>query len=124
MEKILIIGCKSVMDDICIGCTRCQVAFNRRVGEFARYEGEEVQLLGVLGCGGCPGMGIVPRMAQFKLWNAPMKEIPTKVHVAPCVTQHCPHAETLLKKIHAKAGVPVIEGTHPFLPENIYAPQP
>jgi hypothetical protein len=69
---------------------------------------------------GCPGMGTVPRLAQFGLWNAKLAELPTAVHVAPCVAQHCPHAETIIGKIRAKCGVEVIEGTHPFAPENIF----
>jgi predicted metal-binding protein len=97
------------------------VAFNRRAGEFERYGEEDAELIGILGCGGCPGMGTVPRLASFGLWNAKLGEIPTKVHVAPCVTQHCPYAETIIKKIKAKTAVEVIEGAHPFMPENIFA---
>ena len=36
MEKILVLGCKNTMDDICIGWTRCMVGFNRKAGEFDR----------------------------------------------------------------------------------------
>ncbi|MBU2488168.1 MAG: CGGC domain-containing protein [Proteobacteria bacterium] len=121
MEKILIVGCKRVMDDVCIACSRCMVAFNKREGEFARYKDTDAQLIGILGCGDCPGAGIVPRLAQVKLWNAPMGEIPTKVHVATCLVDHCIHKETLIKKIRAKAGVEVVEGSHPYRPDNIYA---
>jgi predicted metal-binding protein len=121
MEKILIFGCKNTMDDICIGCSRCLVGFNRSAGEFERYSETESELIGILGCGGCPGMGAIPRLANFGLWNSKLDEQPTKVHIAPCVTQHCPYSETIISKIKAKAGVEVIEGTHPFLPENIFA---
>lgn len=55
------------------------------------------------------------------LWNKPMNEKITKVHVAACITDHCPHKEILIGKIRAKAGVEVIEGTHPYKPENIFA---
>ena len=121
MEKILIFGCKNTMDDICIGCSRCLVGFNRSAGEFERYSETESELIGILGCGGCPGMGAIPRLANFGLWNSKLDEQPTKVHIAPCVTQHCPYSETIISKIKAKTGVEVIEGTHPFLPENIFA---
>ena len=122
MEKILIIGCKRAMDDVCIGCSRCLVGFNRKEGSFSRYEGEAVELMGLLNCGDCPGAAIVPRLAQVSLWNKPMGEQVTKVHIAPCVVDHCPYSETLIKKIKAKAGVEVIVGTHPYIPENIFAP--
>ena len=65
MEKVLIVGCKRAMDDICIACSRCCVAFNRREGEFSRYE--DAEILGLLNCGDCPGAAIVPRLAQVKL---------------------------------------------------------
>lgn len=121
MEKILIIGCKRAMDDVCIGCSRCLVGFNRKEGSFNRYADEAVELMGLLNCGDCPGAAIVPRLAQVSLWNKPMGEQVTKVHIAPCVVDHCPYSETLIKKIKAKAGVEVVIGTHPYIPENIFA---
>ncbi len=121
MEKILIIGCKHTMNDVCIGCSRCMVGFNRREGEFARYSKDGAELIGILNCGDCPGASVVTRLAQLKLWNAPMNEKPTKIHVAPCIIDHCPHKDELLRKIKAKAGCEVVEGTHPYMPENIFA---
>ncbi len=121
MEKILIVGCKQAMDDVCIGCSRCMVGFNRREGEFARYKETDAEMTALLNCGDCPGAAIVTRLAQINLWNQPMDERPTKVHVAPCITDHCPHSETIIKKIRAKAGVEVIEGTHPYKPDAIFA---
>lgn len=119
MEKILIIGCKKAMNDACIGCSRCMVGFNRREGEFSQYE-DDAELIGLLNCGDCPGAIIVTRMAQFALWNKPMNEVPTKIHVAPCIMDHCPYKDTLLAKIKAKSGIDVIEGTHPYIPKDIF----
>jgi predicted metal-binding protein len=120
MEKVLIVGCKHTMDDVCIGCSRCLVAFNRKDGEFARYQDED-QVMGILNCGDCPGASIVQRLAQVKLWNAPLGESPTKVHLAPCLLDHCPHKDDIIYKIKTTSGVEVVEGTHPYLPENIFA---
>ncbi|MFC1847844.1 CGGC domain-containing protein [Chloroflexota bacterium] len=121
MEKILVVGCKRTMDDVCIGCSRCIVAFNRRDGEFSRYNDADVQLIGLLNCGDCPGAAIVPRLAQMSLWNKPMDEKATKIHIGPCIVDHCPHKETLVNKIKAKSGIEVILGAHPYIPENIFA---
>ncbi|MFP4168593.1 MAG: CGGC domain-containing protein [Desulfonatronovibrionaceae bacterium] len=120
MEKILIVGCKKIMDDVCIGCSRCLVGFNRRKGKFADY-GEDAELMGLLNCGDCPGSAIVTRLAQVKLWNAPMQEKPTKIHIAPCIVDNCPYKDTLVQKIRAKAGIEVVEGGHPFAPSEIFA---
>ena len=122
-EKILIVGCKRAMDDVCIGCSRCMVGFNRRAGEFARYENVDAEIMGILNCGDCPGATIVTRLAQVKLWNAPQGENVTAVHIAPCILDHCPYAKTIADKIRAKAGCPVYEGTHPYKPDNIFATQ-
>ncbi|WP_272699390.1 CGGC domain-containing protein [Desulfovibrio sp. Fe33] len=121
MEKILIIGCRNTMDDVCIGCSRCLVAFNRREGQFERYKGQEAEVLGILNCGGCPGASIVQRLAQVKLWNVPLNEQPTKIHIGPCVSDHCTHADDVITKIVAKSGIEVIEGTHPYMPEKIWS---
>jgi predicted metal-binding protein len=50
-----------------------------------------------------------------------MGEKATKIHVAPCITDHCPHKDIIIGKIKAKSGVEVIEGTHPYKPDNIFA---
>lgn len=121
MEKLLVIGCKKAMDDVCIGCSRCMVAFNRREGEFSIYKDKEVELIGLLNCGDCPGAAIVPRLAQMKLWNVQLDERPTKVHIAVCLKDHCPYADIIIEKIEAKAGVEVVMGTHPYIPENVFA---
>ncbi|SDN57697.1 Predicted metal-binding protein [Desulfonauticus submarinus] len=119
MEKILILGCKMAMNDVCIGCSRCLVAFNRREGEFARY-GKDAEIVGLLNCGGCPGSVIVTRLVQLKLWNMPLKEQITKIHIAFCMN-NCPYKDELVKKIQAKAGIEVVMGTHPYKPENIFS---
>ena len=121
MEKVLIVGCKKAMDDVCIACSRCMVGFNRKEGEFGAYKDQDAELMGILSCGDCPGAAIVTRLAQVNLWNKPMGEKVTKVHIAPCITDHCPHADTIIKKIEAKAGVDVIHGTHPYKPSDIFA---
>jgi predicted metal-binding protein len=120
MEKILIVGCKKAMDDVCIGCSRCIVAFNRRAGEFSQYKDIDVQLIGLLNCGDCPGAAIVTRLAQINLWNKPLNEKVTRVHVGACIIDHCPYKDTIIDKIKAKSGVEVILGTHPYQPENIF----
>lgn len=121
MEKILIVGCKNTMDDVCIACTRCMVAFNKRDGEFSRYKDKDAELIGMLNCGGCPGVSIVTRLAQMACWNAQNGEKPTKIHIAACILDHCPEKESIVKKIKAKTAIEVIEGAHTYKPEGLFA---
>ena len=119
MEKILIVGCRNTMNEICVGCSRCLVAFNRRAGFFESY-GPDAQVIGLLSCGGCPGQGVVMRLIQMNLWNKPLDERPTHIHIGPCLGVHCPHADEIVTKIQVKSGLPVVEGTHPYMPEKIF----
>ena len=109
------------MDNVCIGCSRCMVGFNRREGTFSRYKDQEAEIIGLLSCGDCPGAAIITRLAQVKLWNAPVDEKPTKIHVGPCLVDHCPYGDEIVAKIQAKSGIEVIGGTHPYILENIFA---
>jgi len=104
------------MNDVCIGCSRCIVGFNRREGEFSRYKNKDAELIGLLNCGDCPGATIVTRLAQVNLWNKPME-----IHIGPCIIDYCPYKDAIVSKIKSKSGVEVIEGAHPYKPENIFA---
>ncbi|WP_319467800.1 CGGC domain-containing protein [uncultured Pseudodesulfovibrio sp.] len=121
MEKILIVGCKNTMDDVCIGCSRCMVAFNRREGAFERYKDVDAELIGILNCGGCPGVSIITRLIQVKLWNTPLNEQPTKIHIGPCLADHCQYYDDVVTKIQVKAGIEVVEGTHSYMPPKVFA---
>ncbi|HRF91225.1 MAG TPA: CGGC domain-containing protein [Desulfobacter postgatei] len=105
MEKILIVGCKKAMDDVCIGCSRCLVGFNRKEGEFAAYKDKDAEIMGMINCGDCPGATIVTRLAQVSLWNKPMGEKATKVHVAPCILITVPIKIPLFKKSKQNQGL-------------------
>jgi predicted metal-binding protein len=121
MEKILIIACKRMMDDYCIACSRCMVAFNRREGQFTEYKDKDAELIGILGCGDCPGGSIVPRLVGVNLWNKPLNEKVTKVHVGTCIMRGCPYKDTIIRQIKDTAGVEVIEGGHAYVPNNIFS---
>jgi predicted metal-binding protein len=57
---------------------------------------------GILDCGDCPGPAIVTRLAQVKLWNKPMEENVTKVYIGPCILDHCPYNEAIIRKNQGK----------------------
>jgi predicted metal-binding protein len=122
MEKILVMGCKTIMNDICIGCSRCHVAFNRKDGEFARYKGDDAELIAFLNCGGCPGVAAGTRLMLFKNWNAPMGELPTKIHFGNCLANNCPHRDALRTTVEKLTGIEVVMGTHPYKGSDIFKP--
>jgi len=116
-----ILACKNIKDESCFGCHRCLMAFDKREGEFERYKGNnEVKLRAILHCGGCPGMAPVTRLANLKMWMAPMGETIDVIHMGSCLIKFCPYKDTILAKVKEKAGVEVIEGTHYYMPPTIF----
>ena len=71
--------------------------------------------------GGPPLTSPVLRMKQLQSWMAPMGEKVDVVHLGTCVKNHCAYKEGLIEAVRAKAGVEVVEGTHTYLPVDIFA---
>jgi predicted metal-binding protein len=63
----------------------------------------------------------VLRMVQLREWMAPMGESVDVLHLGTCIKNHCAYREELTSIVQKKAGIPVIEGTHPYVPEDVYA---
>jgi predicted metal-binding protein len=51
---------------------------------------------------------------------APMEESIDTVHIGTCLLDNCPHKDEILQKVKAKAGVEVIEGSHPYRPKQVF----
>lgn len=120
--NIAIMGCKEIKDETCIGCQRCLTAFHRREGEFERYKDDgEARIVAIFHCGGCPATSPVLRMKQLQSWMGPMGETVDVLHMGTCVKNHCVHKDALMGMVRNKAGVDVIEGTHPYVPKDIFA---
>jgi predicted metal-binding protein len=119
--NIAVMGCEKIKDETCIGCQRCLTAFHRKEGEFARYKDDpDARLVALFHCGGCPATSPVLRMVQLRDWMATMGERVDVLHLGTCVKNHCAYKETLLQVVNRKAGIPVVEGTHPYVPENVF----
>ncbi len=119
MERLLVLGCSKTMDKICVGCSRCLVAFNRYEGEFSRYREDKAELIALASCGDCPGSTLSARLALMKLWNAPLGEEPTKIHLAPCLA-NCAHSESIVDKLRSKCAIEIVNGTHPYQMATIF----
>ncbi len=123
MKKIAIIACQMVRNNnLCPGDAKCLVALGRKEGEFSRYDNEEAQLVGIVDCGGCEGNQnrIVCSMALLKMHLATLNEKVDVVHMGTCVTKFCKRKEDLLAAVQEKAGVEVVQGTHPYIPPSIF----
>lgn len=101
-----------------MGCLKCFKASSKGDGEFAAH-GEGVQLVGIFGCGDCPGL-VMPK-TQLVMEVADYHEIDVDViHLGTCMvkankTASCPiDLDKAAEMIKNKFGLPVIIGTHNY----------
>jgi len=91
--NIAVLSCKNIKDETCIACHRCLMGFDKKEGEFERYKDTDAKLMG---------------------------ESIDAVHIGTCLLDNCPYKDTIIEKVKAKAGVDVIEGTHPYRPVQVF----
>ena len=113
MRKIGIIICNRYQT--CAG-GKCLRSLHSREGAFARYQGEEVELVGYTTCGGCPGGNVEYAPAEMKKNGAEVVHLATGVIVG---YPPCPHLQTFREFIPAKYRLEVVVGTHP-IPQTYY----
>lgn len=98
------------------GGGKCLRAFHAREGAFARYKGQDVELVGYANCGGCPGGNVEYVPAEMKKNGAEV------IHLATCMLvgyPPCSHIEAFTRFIPVKYGLDVAIGSHP-IPQNYY----
>ena len=115
MKKIGIIICDRYRT--CAG-GKCLRSLKERAGGFARYEGEEVELVGYTTCGGCPGGNLEYAPEEMKNNGAEVVHLATGLVVG---YPPCPHLDYFLEFIPLKFGMEVVMGTHP-IPEKYHLP--
>ncbi len=113
MKKLGIIICHRYQS--CAG-GKCLRSLRNREGAFARYQGEEIELVGYITCGGCPGGNIEYAPAEMKKNGAEIVHLATGLVVG---YPPCPHLQAFCEFIPAKYGLEVVVGTHP-IPQNYY----
>lgn len=111
MTKIGIIICDRYRT--CAG-GKCLRSIKERVGGFARYAGQDVELVGFTTCGGCPGGNIEYAPEEMQKNGA------TVVHLATGFVvgyPPCPYLDHFQEFLPRKYGMEVVVGTHP-IPEK------
>ena len=113
MEKAVIVGCGSYMDQGygCPGEWRCLKAAGLGEGNFK----EPVQVAAFIKCE-CPGRTVVPSI-NMAMKLSEMK--PDKIYLSSCLANAvpgCPYtgAEELADVIKDKTGIDVVLGTHDY----------
>jgi predicted metal-binding protein len=95
---------------------KCLRALRNREGAFARYKGEDVELVGFATCNGCPGGNIEYVPAEMKKNGAEIIHLATGMVVG---YPPCPRITYFTDFIKEKYGMDVVVGTHP-IPESYH----
>jgi predicted metal-binding protein len=95
---------------------KCLKAISRREGAFARYAGEEVDLVGYTTCDGCPGGNVEYAPAEMQRNGAEVIHLATGLVVG---YPPCPYIDDFVRFIEGKYGLQVVVGTHP-IPQNYF----
>ena len=113
MTKIGIIICHRY--HTCAG-GKCLRSLRDREGAFARYQGQDVELVGYTTCAGCHGGNVEYAPAEMKKNGAEIIHLATGLVVG---YPPCPRLEAFRQFIPAKYQLEVVVGTHP-IPQNYY----
>jgi len=95
---------------------KCLRSLHNREGAFARYKGEEVELVGYATCGGCPGGNVEYAPAEMKKNGAEVIHLATGLVVG---YPPCPRIQAFCDFIPEKYDLEVVVGTHP-IPQSYY----
>lgn len=118
MKKIAILSCLN-SNRVCTGAA-CLQAFHQRSRSFARYEGEELELVAFMHCNGCGSDPLSDPGMQEKLER--LGTIGTDVvHIGICTQKKVPDDEgartecpviTQIARQLEQSGICVVRGTH------------
>jgi predicted metal-binding protein len=95
---------------------KCLRSLRDREGAFSIYKGKEVELVGFVTCGGCPGGNIEYAPEEMKKNGAEVVHLATGMIVG---YPPCPRIQYFTRFIEEKYGLKVVIGTHP-IPEKYY----
>ncbi len=108
MKKIGIIICHRYHT---CAAGKCLRAMRNREGAFSVYKKDEIELVGITTCGGCPGGNVEYAPEEMKKNGAEVIHLATGLVVG---YPPCPYLEDFINFIPAKYGIPVVIGTHPI----------
>jgi len=104
-------------EGLCPGCAKCLVASMNKEGEFSKYE--DARIVGIIECGDCPGNRVANSLARLGMHVASLGLSIDVVHVGTCIVKTCPYSDKIINILKEKAGVDVVEGTHPYLKPKV-----
>lgn len=111
MARIGIINCSNMVQELDCAAVVCLGDLRKKRGLFASYQGEEIVLVGMLSCAGCPTsagaekiLRKVRAIAEFRI---------DALHFSYCMTVVCPFLSKYVEVIQRNfPDIELVMGTH------------
>lgn len=119
MARIGILTCSNCTQELNCASAVCLGDMRKKKGFFDRYQDQEVTLMGMISCAGCPTSA-----APEKILRRVRALIDFKIdalHLSYCVTALCPFMKKYIEVIKKEyPEIEIIEGTHKPLEKSVF----
>jgi len=119
MARIGILTCSNCTQELNCASAVCLGDMRKKKGFFDRYQDQEVTLMGMISCAGCP-----TSTAPEKILRRVRALIDFKIdalHLSYCITALCPFMKKYIEVIKKEyPEIEIIEGTHKPLEKSVF----
>ncbi|MGA3208595.1 MAG: CGGC domain-containing protein [Syntrophales bacterium] len=119
MARIGILTCSNCTQELNCASAVCLGDMRKKKGFFDRYQDQEVTLMGMISCAGCPTSA-----APEKILRRVRALIDFKIdalHLSYCITALCPFMKKYIEVIKKEyPEIEIIEGTHKPLEKSVF----
>jgi len=119
MTRIGIITCSNCTQELNCASAVCLADMRKRKGFFGKYNDEEIILVGIISCAGCPTVGAPEKILKRVKSLANLRV--NVIHLSYCMTAVCPFVSkyiNVIKKTYPN--IEIVEGTHAPRDKNIF----
>jgi len=119
MPRIGILTCSNCTQELNCASAVCLADMRKKRGFFEKYQEQEVVLVGIISCAGCPTIGAPEKILKRVKSLASLKA--DVIHLSYCMTAVCPFINKYIKVIkEAYPKMEIVEGTHKPRDKSIF----
>jgi predicted metal-binding protein len=119
MARIGILTCSNCTQELNCASAVCLGDMRKKKGFFERYRDQEVTLMGIISCAGCPTSAAPEKI--LKRVRALLDFKVDALHISYCITALCPFMKKYMDIIKkAYPDIEIVEGTHKPLEKSVF----
>lgn len=119
MARIGILTCSNCTQELNCASAVCLGDMRKKKGFFDRYQDQEVTLMGMISCAGCPTSAAPEKI--LRRVRALMDFKIDALHLSYCITALCPFMKKYIEVIKKEyPEIEIIEGTHKPLEKSVF----